>query len=373
MNSPLLRILLKSLGDTVTLYARTQLTVDLQKATMDAAATKVEEPEVNPNAKVEEPEVVADAGAGAGVGAGAGADDIEESMCDESIVGTIIRRVIVKGHVVTMVLVTIFDTENTGGKMQHGLESQRDWRDELVYVDGQTLPEFFRLDLKWNGSACAIRVAKDGTMRLYMRLNVKPKKLSRRKYSTTEWGPIPVGAVPCSPPPTPDSENGIMGMHWSHWIPVPRTKEEAGRKLSKNDIRQLDAFSRAQPWLEKQNLAPGFHTCEMMGFGCNQLKCDGIPPEILNKKKTCIIPHGRIQFIIPKELQTPEGLMAILDAMPTVEGFIMYVRNDDGSIALQKFRKDRRRVEKEDGKKFSYPPPAGTKPTNYTELAMIDK
>lgn len=146
----------------------------------------------------------------------------------------------------------------------------------------------------------------------YARYDVKREKDGQFKS-------VPPNAIPCEPQPTSDDAT-----HWPHFVPCS------------NDPKAykwyIDAFTKMLASGKLDGLKTSF-TCEYMGKKFNYKPCDGVELD------AAIVPHGLVTIDIPVELRTPDGLMAVLEAFPFMEGIVIYGKDHVWKVRREMFMK----------------------------------
>jgi len=161
------------------------------------------------------------------------------------------------------------------------------------------------LDIK---NATSIQIKHDGSCGFimwnkYTQEHVPMTRIDLKKKNGKFPEPDP-SWIQCEPMPEGDN------VHWPHFRPCL----SPGEKF--NDKFQLEAFRHAV--ISGELVGAGSFTCEYMGRKVNYDKNDPIEHNAL------IVPHGSYTIEIPKEMRTFEGFQKVLEALPTIEGFVIY-------------------------------------------------
>jgi hypothetical protein len=176
-------------------------------------------------------------------------------------------------------------------------------------------------EIKLDGQ-CGKIVVEDGKIKPYKRHELHLKK------ELADYPPASSGETPCEPKPNP-SVNREPG--WPHMNPL-----ENDSSASKHNFT---AFETAQKSGKLEKINRSF-TCEYMGKQFNGKSCDPVDSPV-------IVPHGLLCFDIPKELRNYVGFLKIVQAFPSIEGFMIYGKNN-----IWKVRRDMFLV---DGHKLKWP------------------
>lgn len=181
--------------------------------------------------------------------------------------------------------------------------------------------EAIAFEIKLDGQ-CGKIVIENGKVKAHKRHELHLKK------EIADYPPASSGETPCEPRPNPsvDREPG-----WPHMNPL-----ENDSSASKHNFA---AFEAAQKSGKLEKITRSF-TCEYMGKQFNGKSCDPVDSPV-------IVPHGLLCFDIPKELRNYAGFLKIVQAFPSIEGFLIYGKNN-----IWKLRRDMFLV---DGQKLKWP------------------
>jgi len=244
----------------------------------------------------------------------------------------------------------------SGKKIQHPFETKTHMSGKIPISsytgefcspdDKEALENPFGIFVKLDGSnGCVVRIKNGWMFCTRLDLGFKNGKIlvCGVPYDSAEQL-LALGFIPCGPDPRiecPDAHHSKL--HYPWMVPIARYVNDNGHSMEIiNSIPRQDT-AKIYKWnlVAFQNAIdsklldtiPEHITqisVEQMGKQFN-LKDEDIFPSTVG-----LVPHNSIEVIIPDELRTFEGMVAVLKAIPNIEGVIIYGKN--GKIL--KFRRN---------------------------------